>query len=163
MTLLMGVSMQEIFRNYGTLIIFLHILSAVVWVGGMIAIRFAVHPVLQCIEEPNVRLGKTLHIVRRLFHLVMPFIALSALCGIFILKGAGYSGGVIHLKEAIWTLMMLNYTYMYIQRLKAQRFFNKGDIVRAKEMVRLLPTVLLPINIALGLIAIFAGVSLRGF
>ena len=155
--------MQEIFRNYGTIIVFLHILSAVVWVGGMIAIRFAVHPSLQSIDEPKIRLGKTLQIVGRLFNLVMPFIVISALCGIIILKGAGYSGGMIHLKEAIWTLMTLNFAYMYIKRAKAQKLYNQGDFPKAKEMVKVLPTVLLPINIILGLMAIFVGVLLRGF
>lgn len=69
--------MQTFFEEYKTIIIFLHILSAVVWVGGMIAIKFAVHPVIQTIEEPKIRLGNSLRIVGRLFHLVMPFIALS--------------------------------------------------------------------------------------
>ena len=155
--------MQEIFKNYGAIIIFLHILSAVVWVGGMIAIKFAVHPVLQSIDEPKMRLEKSLHIIGRLFHIVMPFIALSALCGIFILKGVGYSGGIIHLKEAIWTVMTLNYAYMYIKRTKAQQLYDKGEFAKAKEMVSILPRILLPINIALGLIAIFSGVLLRGF
>lgn len=155
--------MQEIFKNYGTIIIFLHILSAVIWVGGMIAIRFAVHPSLQSIDEPKIRLGKTLQIVGRLFNLVMPFIIISALCGIILIKGAGYSGHIIHLKEAIWTVMTLNFAYMYIKRSKAQKLYNMGDFAKAKEMVRLLPTVLLPINIVLGLMAIFAGVTLRGF
>ncbi|MBV5279287.1 MAG: hypothetical protein J0647_09735 [Campylobacteraceae bacterium] len=154
--------MQEIFRNYGTIIIFLHILSAVIWVGGMIAIRFAVHPSLQSIDEPKIRLGKTLQIVGRLFNIVMPFIIISALCGIIILKGVGYSGVLIHLKEAIWTVMTLNFAYMYIKRAKAQKFFNNGDLAKAKEMVKLLPTILLPINIVLGLMAILAGVVLRG-
>lgn len=155
--------MQEIFRNYGAIIVFLHILSAVVWVGGMVTIKIAVHPVLQSIEEPKERLGKALQIIGRLFNLVMPFIVLSALCGVFILKGLGYGGAMIHLKETLWTIMTLNYAYMYIKRMKAQKLYDKGDMVQAKEMVKLLPTVLLPVNIALGLMAIFAGVMLRGF
>ena len=155
--------MQEIFRNYGTMIIFLHIVSAVIWVGGMIAIRFAVHPSLQSIDEPKIRMGKTLQIVGRLFNLVMPFIVISALCGVLILKGVSYSGMIIHLKETIWTLMTLNFSYMYIKRAKAQKLYNTGDFAKAKEMVRILPTILLPINIVLGLMAIFSGVALRGF
>lgn len=155
--------MQEIFNNYGTIIVFLHILSAVVWVGGMIAIRFVVHPSLQSIDEPKIRLGKTLQIVGGLFNLVVPFIVISALCGIIILKGVGYSGAIIHLKEGIWTLMTLNFIYMYIKRAKAQKLYNSGDFSGAKEMVKVLPTVLLPLNLVLGLMAIFAGVTLRGF
>lgn len=154
--------MQAFYEHYKTIIIFLHILSAVVWVGGMIAIKFTVHPIIQTIDDSKIRLGKNLQIVSRLFNLVMPFVALSVICAIIIIKGAGYTGGYIHLKEAIWTLMALNYAYMYAQRIKAQKLFNRGDLVKAKEMMRLLPTVLLPINIILGLLAIFLGVMLRG-
>ena len=153
--------MQMWFEEYKTIIIFLHILSAVVWVGGMIAIKFAVHPVIQTIEEPKIRLGNSLRIVKRLFNLVMPFIALSFICALIIIKETGYAGGFIHLKEAIWTMMTLNYTYMYIKRTLAQKSFDQGNFVNAKEHMRLLPTILLPINIVLGVVAIFLGVMLK--
>lgn len=153
--------MQEFFLSYKTIIIFGHILSAVIWVGGMIAIKFAVHPVLQSIEEASLKLGKSLHIVGRLFNLVMPFIILIVVCGFIIIKGVGFTGFYIHLKEAIWTVMTLNYIYMYIKRAQAQKLFNRGDLSGAKAKIRLLPTVLLPLNILLGLVAIFIGVMLR--
>ena len=38
--------MGEFFVNYGHILIFLHVLSAIIWVGGMIAMRVAVHPVI---------------------------------------------------------------------------------------------------------------------
>ncbi|MDD2382666.1 MAG: hypothetical protein PHN18_00600 [Sulfurospirillaceae bacterium] len=154
--------MRELFENYKTMIIFFHIISAVIWVGGMIAIKVAVHPAIMSIDEAKIRLGKNLQIVGRLFNLVMPFIAISALCGVIIIKGAGYTGMMIHLKETIWTIMTLNYAYMYTQRAKAQRLYTSGDMAQAKNTIRLLPTVLLPINIVLGVIAIFLGVMLRG-
>ncbi|MDD3344510.1 MAG: hypothetical protein PHR87_13155 [Sulfurospirillaceae bacterium] len=154
--------MQALFEHYKTIILFLHIISAVIWVGGMVAIKFAVHPVLQSIEETNIKLGKTLHIVGRLFNLVMPFIVLIVLCGFIILKGTGLSGVVVHIKETLWTIMTLNYVYMYIKRTRAQTLFEQGNFAGAKEHVRLLPNVLLPLNIVLGSIAIFLGVMLRG-
>jgi uncharacterized membrane protein len=155
--------MKEIYENYTSIVIFLHILAAVVWVGGMIAIRFAVHPALQSIDDVKIKLGKTLQIVGRLFNLVMPFIFVSLICALIIIIGGGYSGGIVHLKEAIWTIMTLNFFFMYAKRLKAQKLFNQGDFVKAKEAVAILPTMLLPINIVLGLVAIFAGVLLRGY
>jgi len=154
--------MQTFFEEYKTIIIFLHIFSAVVWVGGMIAIKIAVHPVLQSIEEPKIKLGKTLHIVGRLFNLVMPFIGIIALCGVIIIQGTGLSGVIVHIKETLWTIMTLNYTYMYIKRTQAQKLFDLGNFASAKEHVRLLPNILLPLNILLGVIAIFLGVMLRG-
>ena len=47
--------------------------------------------------------------------------------------------------------------------MKAQKLFNKSDFATAKETVAILPTVLLPINIVLGVLAIFSGVLLRGY
>lgn len=153
--------MQALFEDYRTIILFLHTFSAVIWVGGMIAIKFAVHPVVQSIEEPKIKLGKTLQIVGRLFHLVMPFIVVIVLCAVIIIQGTGMSGTVVHIKESLWTIMTLNYAFMYTKRMQAQKLFDMGNFAGAKEHVRLLPNVLLPFNIVLGVVAIFLGVILR--
>ena len=155
--------MNELFENYATIIIFLHILSAVIWVGGMIAIRFAVHPSLQNIDDSKIKLGITLQIVGKLFHIVLPFIFISLITALILIIGAGFSGWVIHLKEAIWTLMTLNFIYMYIKRYKAVKLFKEGNLASAKKAISILPTTLLPINIVLGLMAIFFGVALKGY
>jgi uncharacterized membrane protein len=155
--------MKEIYENYTAIIIFLHIISAVIWIGGMIAIRLAVHPTIGSIEDDKLRLEKTLLAMRKLFHLVLPFIALIVFCGIVLVIGGGFTGWKVHTKEAIWTVMLLNYIYMYIQRFRASRAVKKGNLPRAKELVRLLPNRLLPLNIILGLVAIFLGVMLRGY
>jgi len=153
--------MQEFFAHYSTVILFLHVISAVIWVGGMIAIRVAVHPALQSIDDPKIKLGKTLQIVGRLFNLVIPFILILLSTGI-IFELAGIKAPLTHAKEAIWTIMTLNFIFMYIKRAKAQKLFNSGDLTKAKEQVKLLPTILLPINIVLGMAAIMIGVILRG-
>ena len=153
--------MQEFFSNYATILVFLHVISAVIWVGGMIAVRVAVHPALQSIEDGKIKLGKTLQIVGRLFNLVIPFILILLFTGI-IFELAGIKGALTHTKEAIWTVMTLNFIFMYIKRAKAQKFFNSGKLIEAKKYVKILPTVLLPINIVLGMLAILIGVILRG-
>ncbi len=155
--------MRDIFLEYSTLILFLHVLSGVVWVGGMIAIRVAVHPSLQSINDINIKLGKTLEIVGRLFNLVIPFIFLLIITALIFELLFGYKGIIVHIKEAIWTIMTINFIYMYIKRSQAQKLFNQGNLKEAKEKVKLLPTLLLPINTILGVIAIFLGVILRGF
>ena len=157
----------NLFNAYALLIIFIHILSAVIWVGGMIAIRIAVHPSLQTIENPKIKLGKTLQIVGRLFNLVIPFILLLIITATLMAVGLGFKGTdlywLIHVKEVIWTTMTLNFIYMYRQRKIAQKLFNTGDFETAKQKASLLPNLLLPINIILGISAIFSGVILRGF
>jgi len=155
--------MKELALQYSTIILFLHVFSGVIWVGGMIAIRVAVHPVMQSIEDPTIKLGKTLEIVGRLFHLVIPFITLLILTALIFEIYWGYSGILIRIKEAIWSIMTLNFIYMYLRRYKAWKLFQAGKLKEAKELAKPLPNLLLPINIFLGVVAIFLGVVLRGF
>jgi uncharacterized membrane protein len=147
-------------------VVFFHVLSAFVWVGGMIAIRVAVHPVLQSIDDPKIKLGKTLEITGRLFHLVIPFILTLLATGLMMaIATKGHHGSLKSLflsKEIIWTVMTLNFTYMYIQRRAAWKLFEAGRLPEAKAKVSKIPNLLLPVNIVLGIAALFIGVSLRG-
>ena len=47
--------METLFNNFSSLIVFLHVLSAIIWVGGMIAIRFAVHYSMQEVDDPKIK------------------------------------------------------------------------------------------------------------
>ena len=174
--------MTELFNNYGHLIVFLHVLSAFIWVGGMIAIRVAVHPVIQrggvtagemlqndvmsSMLVPKQRLGITLQITGRLFNLVMLFIAILFVTGLTMaIATGGHHGDLKSLflsKEIIWTIMTVIYIYMYIKRAKAWKLFSKGEVALAKAQLSLIPNLLLPINIVLGIVALWLGVSLRG-
>ena len=174
-------TMTELFGTYAHEIVFLHVLSAFVWVGGMIAIRLAVHPNLQLIEDPKVRLGRTLAITGKFFNVVIPFILLLILTAVIMAVGLGFRAAavdvdgniisevamhtynLVHVKEGIWMLMTMNFTWMYIKRRKAQKLFDAGDLAGAKASVTLIPKLLLPINILLGIIALWLGITLRGF
>lgn len=174
--------MTELFANYGHFIVFLHVLSAILWVGGMIAIRIATHPVVSrggvtdaqmlqsdmivSILEPKQRLGISLQVTGRLFNLVIFFIiALFATGLIMAVATGGHHGEFKTLflsKEIIWTIMTLNFIFMYLRRAKAWKLFNAGDMAGAKAKMKWIPNVFLPLNIILGLVAIWMGVSLRG-
>ncbi len=174
--------MAEFFNSYGHLLVFLHVLSAFIWVGGMIAIRVAVHPVIsrggvtekQMLQSdvmssmliPKQRLGITLQVTGRLFNLVMLFIAILFVTGLTMaIVTGGHHGDLKSLfisKEIIWTIMAINFTYMYIKRAKAWQLFSKGYAAEAKAQLSWIPNVLLPINIVLGIVALWLGVSLRG-
>ncbi|SFV90298.1 hypothetical protein MNB_SV-4-1136 [hydrothermal vent metagenome] len=174
-------TLVTLFGTYAHEVVFLHVLSAFVWVGGMIAVRFAVHPVMQSIDDPAIRLGKTLQITKNLFHIVMPFIALLIITAVLMAVGLGFriaavdeSGNIInqtaysiyqivHIKEVIWMVMAANFTWMYLKRRKAQKLFDAGDLPAAKATVAIVPKYLLPVNIVLGVLALWLGVTLRGF
>jgi uncharacterized membrane protein len=158
--------MSEFFTNYGSLIVFLHIISAVVWVGGMITIRFTVHYSIQEIEEPKIKLGRTLEFLRRFFNIVIPSIIILLVTAVMMSIGLGLKESplypIVHIKEAIWSVMTVIFALIYLKRNKAQRFFNDGDFKSAKEALVPLALWMIPTNIALGLIALYLGVTLRG-
>jgi len=174
--------MGEFFANNGQLIVFLHVLSAIIWVGGMIAMRVAVHPVIARggvtdaqmllshkiadILEPKQRLGITMQTVGRLFNLVMPFIIILFATGLIMAISLGGHHGALKTlfvsKEIIWTIMAINYGYMYYKRATAWKMFNQGKVKEAKARMKWMANVLLPLNIVLGLVALWMGVALRG-
>jgi uncharacterized membrane protein len=157
----------DFFNNFSSIIIFLHVISAVIWVGGMIAIRFAVHYSMQNIEEPKIKLGRTLENLKRFFNMVIPAILTLLITAIIMIVGLAFKGtelySVVITKEIVWTIMTIIFITIYIKRNNAQKAFDKGDFANAKNTLLPVATYFIPANIILGLIAIFLGITLRGF
>jgi len=159
--------MKELFLQFPALIVFLHVISAVVWVGGMIAIRFAIHYSMQNILEPKIKLGRTLENLKRFFNIVLPFIALLLITALILIFGLEFKGTplnkFVHMKESIWIAMTLIYITVYVKRNKAQKAFDKDDFKEAKKLLEPIAKMYIPLNILLGLVAIYLGITLRGF
>ncbi len=157
----------ELFANYALIIVFFHVLSAVIWVGGMIAIRYSIHYSMQNIQEPEIKLARTLENLKRFFNLVIPFIAILVLSAVILAIGLGFKGtplyALVHVKEGIWTLMSLVFIYIYLKRNKAQKLFLQNDFKAAKEELEPIDKYFIPLNIILGLSQILFGIILRGF
>ena len=145
----------------------MHVISAVIWVGGMIAIRFAVHYSMQNIEDPKIKLARTLENLKRFFNMVIPAILTLLITAIIMIIALGFKGtelySVVIIKEIIWSIMTLIFITIYIKRNKAQKAFDNNDFLNAKSNLLPIATYFIPINIVLGLIAIFLGITLRGF
>jgi len=159
--------LSELFNNFSTLIIFLHVLSAIIWIGGMIVIRFAVHYSMQAIEEPKIKLGRTLENLKRFFSMVIPSIILLLITAIIMILALQLKGSELYkfaiAKELIWTVMTIIFIIIYMKRNKAQKAFDSGDFATAKNYLVSLAKYLIPTNIVLGLIAIILGITLRGY
>lgn len=157
----------DFFDNYSSIIVFLHVISAVIWVGGMIAIRFAVHYSMQNIEEPKIRLGRTLENLKRFFSMVIPSIITLLITAIILILALDFKDTELYkfviAKEIIWFIMTLIFVVIYIKRDKAQKAFDGGDFLSAKNQLNPLAKYLIPINIFLGIIAVILGITLRGF
>jgi uncharacterized membrane protein len=156
--------MVDFFAEYKTIIVFLHVISAVVWVGGMIAMRYAAHPSFLEIESPAKRLERIADALKRLFCIVAPFVIILLITAIIMVKGyslseSGYKS-FAYAKEAIWTIMFLNLTFMILRRNRAQKALENADFVLAKDQLGLIGKYMVPLNIALGIVAIFLGTTL---
>ena len=159
--------MLDFFKDYLSIIVFLHVISAVIWVGGMIAIRFAVHYSIQNIEDPKIKLARTLELLKRFFNMVIPAILTLLITAIIMIIALGFKGtelyNVVVIKEIIWSIMTLIFITIYIRRIKAQKAFDNNDFLNAKNNLLPIATYFIPVNIVLGLVAIFLGITLRGF
>lgn len=169
----------ELFADFRTQIVFLHIISAVVWVGGMIAMRFAAHNSFLEIESPLHRLARVSHALKRLFTIVTPFVFILIITAVIMAVGLGFRAAavdadgnvidsyamsiynLIHVKEAIWMLMAANLGAMMYRRSQADKLLAKGDTLAAKNALGMIGKYMVPINIVLGIIAIYLGVTLR--
>lgn len=159
--------MESLFNNFSSLIVFLHVLSAIVWLGGMIVMRFAVHYSMQKVDEPKIKLGRTLESLKRFFSMVIPSIIILLATAIIMIIALGFKGTELYstviAKEAIWIIMTVVFTIIYVKRNQAQKAFDKGEFPLAKQKLEPIASFLIPLNIVLGLIAIYLGVTLRGF
>ena len=159
--------MNELFNNFSTLIIFLHLLSAIIWIGGMIVIRFAVHYSMQNIEEPKIRLARTLENLKRFFSMVIPSVITLLITALIMVLALDFKetslNKFIIVKEIIWSLMTIIFIFIFIKRNKAQKAFDGGDFLSAKNQLNPLAKYLIPINIFLGIVAVILGITLRGF
>lgn len=140
--------------------VFLHVLSGVVWIGAMLTIRFVVHKNIQSIESVELRLSKTLAITKALFHFVLPFIVILLITAIVMVSGN--SNFIVYIKEGIWIIMTINFAIMYYRRYMAQKAFDREDFKEALLYLKPISNIILPINIILGLMALYFGVILRG-
>ncbi len=169
----------QIFSDYRTQIVFLHILSAVVWVGGMIAMKFAAHPSFIQIESPLHRLERISQALKRLFVIVSPFVIILIITAVLMSVGLGFRAAavdangnvidtyamhiynIVHVKEVIWMVMAANLFVMILRRNKAEKLLAKGDSTGAKKILEVIGKYMVPVNIILGIIAIYLGVTLR--
>jgi hypothetical protein len=96
------------------------------------------------------------------------FIVSLAITGIFMNLGHDFRHSLpslymlVHIKEAVWTLMAINFVYIYRKRNSAEREFVSGDDEGSAESIFTISNYLLPLNIFLGFVAVYFGIILRG-
>lgn len=141
-----------------TLAIALHVLAAVVWVGGMFFAYVCLRPVAGKLLDPPLRLPLWVHVFGRFF----PFVWLAVIA----LPVSGYwmifhqFGGMattpiyIHIMNGIGSLMILIYLHVFFapyRRLK-QAVADQNWPAGGKSLAQL--RVLIGINMTLGLLVV---------
>lgn len=98
-----------------SLLKFLHLAAAMIWLGGMAFMLFALRPSLPLIEAPAQRLPLLAAVLRRFFVLVWAAIALLLLSGFYMLGHAGSQAAPVgwHVMAGIGTLMCLIFGHIY--------------------------------------------------
>src|SRR5574344_1185548 len=122
---------------------------------------------MQKIEGPRIELGRTLENLKRFFSMVIPSIITLLITAIILILALDFKDTELYkfviAKEIIWFIMTVIFIVIYIKRDKAQKAFNVGDFLSAKNQLNPLAKYLIPINIFLGIIAVILGITLRGF
>jgi uncharacterized membrane protein len=132
----------------------LHLLSVVVWVGGMFFAYMVLRPAAVEVLEPPMRLRLWHSVFRRFFPWVWGCIATIVLSGIYLIYlygGMAYVGRHIHIMVLMGTLMILIYLYVYFACYL--RFGKHVSSQRWKEAGELLGKIrtLIGLNLTLGL------------
>lgn len=145
----------------------LHVVSVVVWVGGMIFAHQFLRPVAAKQLEPPLRLSLWVGVFSRFFPIVWIAIILLPLTGYLMMFSVwgGFAGAPIyvHLMNGIGTLMILLYLHVYFapyQRLKkavAAQTWPEGG--KHLNQIR----TLVGVNMTLGLIVIVIATGGRYF
>ncbi len=139
-----------------------HVLGAVVWVGGMFFANFALRPSVGALAPPQ-RLPLLLAVLGRFLAWagVAAVAVLASGAWMFAAEGVAASGPVVHAMMALGIVMLLVYLYVIGVPMRALR----AAVARtdwpagAAAMARVRPLVAL--NLALGLVTVVLGALAR--
>ena len=150
-----------------SLAITLHVLAAVVWVGGMFFAHQVLRPIVATQLEPPARLRLWTGVFNRFFlwvWLAVVLLPLSGYWAIFaVLGGMGSVGLRVHIMSGIGLLMIALYLFLYFvpfQRLKAAVAAEEWPTGAAQlnTIRRIVGT-----NLILGLVAVVVAAGGRYF
>jgi len=148
--------------------VFFHVLSAIIWIGGAIVLKFAITSSLNLIEDSKVRFARVLEIYAKYFALTLIFALILVATGAMVTVGFGLAKAtppinmIVHIKETMWLILGVLLFMGFKKRKNSQMAFLSGDMEKCKKDIDFIEKVVLNGTIALGLIAIYFGTVLRG-
>ena len=140
-------------------LLFLHILSAVIWVGGMFFAHQMVRPSVAPLDAP-VRLALWRRIFERFFGWVWAAVVLLLLSGSGM-EVLGVQGLHVTIMEALGVVMMLAFAHLFFAPWKRfRRAVDSGDFAAAAKQLNQIRRIV-EFNLALGLIVVVVGATGR--
>ena len=133
----------------------LHVLAAVVWVGGMFFAYVALRPVAVSQLEPPLRLALWAGVFSKFFPWVFVAIAILLITGFWIILSfyGGFAGVGLHVHLMLWAglLMMLIFMHIFFAPFKRLKLAVAAEdwAAGAKKLAQV--RLLIEINLVLGL------------
>ncbi|RRQ23107.1 CopD family protein [Thiohalobacter thiocyanaticus] len=139
-------------------LISLHLLAAVIWIGGMFFAWMALRPVAASLLEPPLRLPLWSQTFARFFPWVWLAVILLPVTGYWMLfdvfGGMGRAGLHIHLMQGLGWLMILLFLHVFFAPYKRlKRAVAAGDWPAGGQQLAMIRR-LIGINLSLGLVLV---------
>ena len=163
----------QVMADYSIIVIFLHAVSAAIWLGAMVALWFINRKASSSMPVER-RFSGRAELFKKFFLFLAPFIVMVFINSFFL--SLGYRDAAIdadgfiidqdklniykyiNIKGAIWIAMSMNMLFMLWIINKASCRLCKTQT--ANECMWLINLYLLPINIGLGIIEMYLGIFL---
>ncbi len=144
----------------------IHVLSVVLWVGGMFFAHMILRPAAVTQLEPPLRLNLWRHVFNRFFPLVWVLIVLVPLTGIaLVMPYGGFAGApkYIHIMTTLGVVMILIFLHVFFapfRRLKQR--LDEGDVPgAAKHLAQI--RFLVGLNTVIGFVTILVATTGKYF
>lgn len=144
-------------------LLFVHLASAVVWLGGMVFAHFALRPAAMQLLEPPARLPLMTLALGRFFRLVAVAVVAILLSGWLLIARVGLAQAPVgwHLMLAIGVLMALVFAFIYVRLYPALRAAVAAKQWAAGASVLNRIRGLVFVNLCLGFLAVAAAAYAR--
>ncbi|MBC8211135.1 MAG: CopD family protein [Gammaproteobacteria bacterium] len=144
----------------------LHVLSIIIWVGGMFFAYMILRPAAASLLEPAVRLNLWRQVFSRFFPWVWASIVLVPLTGIALTTpygGFAHTPPHIHIMTTLGVIMMLIFMHVYFAPFKRiKKCLDAADIPGAAKQLNTL-RILVGINTIIGLITVIVATAGKYF
>jgi uncharacterized membrane protein len=140
-----------------SILIALHILAAVVWVGGMFFAYMILRPAAAKLLEPLPRLTLWRHALKRFFVWVWLAVILLPATGYWMIPKLGGMANVgwhVHIMQGLGIIMIVLYLHLFFAPYKRlERALDAGELETAARSLNHI-RVIVGINLTLGLIVV---------